>query len=29
MGTQMAEMILKREQRIIENKFVMIDRKSF
>jgi len=29
MGKQMAEMVLNREQKIIENKFVMIDRKSF
>ena len=29
MGKQMAEMILNREQKTIENKFVMIDRKSF
>ena len=29
MGQQMAQMILNREQKTIENKFVMIDRKSF
>jgi len=29
MGKQMAEMIMNREQKKIENKFVMIDRKSF
>jgi DNA-binding LacI/PurR family transcriptional regulator len=29
MGKQMAEMLLNREQKNIENKFIMIDRKSF
>ena len=29
MGKQMAEMILSRERKAIENKFIMIDRKSF
>jgi DNA-binding LacI/PurR family transcriptional regulator len=29
MGKQMAEMVLNREQKTIENKFNMIDRKSF
>lgn len=29
MGKQMAEMLLNREQKSIENKFIMIDRKSF
>ena len=29
MGRQMAEMILNKEQKTIENKFIMIDRKSF
>ena len=29
MGKQMAEMVLNREQKTIENQFVMIDRKSF